>query len=67
MAVITEITLAGARVNAGLSQEKVAETLGISVNTLIAWEKGNSEPKITQARSLAKLYKVPLDCLIFLG
>lgn len=60
-----KITLAAARVNAGLTQEDVTKALGITKNTLVSWEKGTSEPKITQAQELSKLYKMPLDCIFF--
>ena len=33
----------------------------ISKNTLVNWEKGLSEPTITQGRRLSELYKIPLD------
>lgn len=60
------ITLAAARTNAGLDQERAAKELGTSKNTIVNWEKGRSEPTISQARKLAKLYKISLDQLIFL-
>lgn len=56
-----QISLAAARVNANLTQEDVAKTLHITKNTLVAWEKGMSEPKISQARQLSELYNMPLD------
>ena len=34
-----KITLKAARVNAGLTLEEAAKTLGISRSTLISWEK----------------------------
>ena len=60
------ISLAAARVNAGLTQAEVAKILHISPNTLVAWEKGKSEPSISQGRVLGELYNMPLDSLIFL-
>lgn len=60
------ISLAAARVNAGLTQAEVAKILHISPNTLVAWEKGKSEPSISQGRLLGELYNMPLDSLIFL-
>ena len=33
----------------------------ITKNTLVNWEKGLSEPTITQGRRLSELYKIPLD------
>lgn len=59
------ISLAAARVNAGLTQDDVVRELKIAKNTLIAWEKGLSEPKISQARMLSELYNMPLDNIFF--
>lgn len=56
-----QISLAAARVNAGLTQEEVAKALKVSKNTIVAWEKGTSEPKTSQAREMSELYKMPLD------
>ena len=35
-----QISLAAARVNAGLTQEEVAEKLQVSKKTIVNWEKG---------------------------
>ena len=56
-----QIPLAAARVNAGMTQEEAAKEMRVSKNTLVNWEKGVSEPSITQGRELAELYKIPLD------
>jgi len=56
-----QISLAAARVNAGLTQEDVAKEMKVSKNTVVNWEKGLSEPTITQGRELSELYKMPLD------
>lgn len=56
-----KISLAAARVNAKLTQEDVAKHLNVSKNTVVAWEKGTTEPKISQSRQLSELYKMPLD------
>lgn len=56
-----QISLAAARVNAGLTQEEVAKKMGISKNTLVKWEKGGSEPSISQGRKLSAIYDMPLD------
>lgn len=60
-----KITLEAARINRGLTQKEVAERLNVTQQTLSAWEKGLREPKISQARKLAKLYDVPLDNIFF--
>ena len=56
-----QISLAAARVNAGLTQEDVAKKMKISKNTLVNWEKGKAEPTVSQGRRLSMLYKIPLD------
>lgn len=60
-----QISLAAARVNANFSQDQVARLLKISKNTLVNWEKGNSEPKVDQAIKLSELYRLPLDAIRF--
>lgn len=56
-----QISLAAARVNAGLTQQDVANALKISKQTICNWEKGKAEPSITQARDLSELYNISLD------
>ena len=56
-----QISLAAARVNAELTQDDVSKKMKISKNTLVNWEKGLSEPTISQGRKLSELYKIPLD------
>lgn len=56
-----QISLAAARVNAGLTQEEVAKVLKVGKQTIVSWEKGKSEPKMSQSRELSELYKMPLD------
>ena len=60
-----QITLAAARVNAGLTQEDVAKDLHVSKNTIVAWEKGTTQPTITQAKRLSALFAFPLDNIDF--
>lgn len=56
-----QISLAAARVNAGLTQEDVAKALNVGKQTVVNWEKGKTEPKMSQSRELSNLYKMPLD------
>lgn len=56
-----KISLAAARVNAGLTQDDVAKMLKVGKQTVVNWEKGKSEPKMSQSRQLSKLYNMPLD------
>lgn len=37
----------------------------ISKQTLVNWEKGNSEPTVSQSRRLSELYKIPLENIFF--
>lgn len=56
-----QISLAAARVNAGLTQEEVAKALKVGKQTIVSWEKGKTEPKMSQTRQLSELYKMPID------
>lgn len=56
-----KISLAAARVNAGLTQEEVAKRLKISNKTLINWEKGAAEPTFASLSMLSEIYGIPLD------
>ena len=53
-----------ARKKAGLSQESVAEKLGVSRQTISKWETDETVPDIYQSKNLAKLYSLTLDELI---
>lgn len=53
-----------ARKKVGLSQETVAEKLGVSRQTVSKWETDETVPDIYQAKKLAKLYNLTLDELI---
>lgn len=53
-----------ARKKAGLSQEAVAEKLGVSRQTISKWETDETLPDIRQSKELALLYKLSLDELI---
>ncbi len=61
-----KISLAAARVNAGLTQEDVAGLMELSKKTLINWEKGIIKPKPAQFEMLCRIYNIPSD-YIFLG
>lgn len=53
-----------ARKKCGLSQEDVAEKLGISRQTVSKWETDETVPDIRQSKKMAILYNVSLDELI---
>ncbi|MFP3154430.1 helix-turn-helix transcriptional regulator [Lachnospiraceae bacterium ZAX-1] len=56
-----QISLKAARVNAKLSQEQVAKALHVGKQTVVNWEKGYFEPRISQMRDLSELYNMPID------
>lgn len=47
-----------------MSQEDLAEQLGVSRQTLSKWETGESLPDIEKCRLLAELFEVTLDDLV---
>lgn len=53
-----------ARNRKGLSQELVAEQLGISRQAVTKWELGQSKPSARNLQALAELYQVPVEELL---
>lgn len=52
------------RKQAGLSQEDVAEKLGVSRQTVSKWETDQTVPELIKAKLLSQLYNVSYDYLI---
>ena len=52
------------RKNAGLSQEELAEKLGVSRQAVSKWECGESLPDTDNLITISKLYGVSLDALV---
>ena len=50
-----------ARKRRGLSQEDVAQRLGVSRQTVSKWETGETVPDIRQSKKMAALYHISLD------
>ena len=48
----------------GLSQEQLAERLGITLGTVSKWERGASEPDLMYIMEIAELFHVSVDVLI---
>lgn len=57
-------TLKEVRKRKGLSQELVAEELGISRQAVTKWEAGQSKPSARNLQALAELYQVPVEELL---
>lgn len=60
-----KISLAAARVNAGLDQTLASVKLGVNVATLRNWEKGKTVPGYDQVMKICDLYQYPADYIFF--
>lgn len=56
-----KISIASARVNSGMTQPEFAKKIGVSLSTVINWEKGRTEPNASQLRTISELSGVPMD------
>jgi len=56
-----QISLAAARVNAGMTQDDVAREFHVSKATIINWEKGKVIPSTATVEKLCRTYKIPQD------
>lgn len=56
-----QLSLKALRVNAGLTQQDVADRLGVSRHTIINWENDEERPKELVIYALAYLYKTDID------
>ena len=52
------------RIRCQMTQEFVAETLGVSRQSVSKWENGSSDPNTSNLIALAKLYKVSPQTLL---
>ena len=52
------------RKSLGLTQEQLAERLGVTLGTVSKWERGSSEPDLGYIMDLAELFHVSVDALI---
>lgn len=52
------------RVRCQMTQEFVAETLGVSRQSVSKWENGSSDPNTSNLIALAKLYKISPEELL---
>lgn len=51
------------RVNMNLTQEDLAERVGVSRQTIIAIEKGNYTPSVLLALKIAEVFKKPVESI----
>ena len=53
-----------ARKSAGIRPERAAVELGVSITTLLNWERGITKPNANNIRDMARLYDVTSDYLL---
>lgn len=56
-----KISMAAARVNAGLTQKGLAKVCKVSESTVVNWEAGKSMPSVRKLHLLETAYGMPLD------
>lgn len=56
-----KISLAAARVNAGMTQKDVAKRLNVTAQTVRAWETGKTAPKSAVLLALSQIYAIPAE------
>ena len=61
-----KITLAAARINAGLTQKEAAERLNVTPKTLGKWERAETFPDARHIDAICNLYAVSYEQIIFL-
>ena len=52
------------RVKAGLTQEEIAEKVGVSRQAVAKWERGDTMPDIESCIALTEIYGTTLDALV---
>ena len=56
--------LRNTRLDAGLTAEQVAQKIGVHPNSLLMWERGETEPLGESLIGLSKLYQKSPDWLL---
>lgn len=60
-----QLSIKAARVNANLTQQELAEAVGVTTQTINSWENGRREPKVSQAKVLCETLGVRMDDIFF--
>ncbi|MBQ8263207.1 MAG: helix-turn-helix transcriptional regulator [Oscillospiraceae bacterium] len=63
---IEKLTLPAARKLANLTQRELASRCNVSESTVINWEKGRTEPTVSQAVKIGEAVGIYYDHIIFL-
>ena len=62
-----QISMAAARVNAGLTQSELARRMKVSRNTVVNWETGKVIPNFAQLNLFCSIVKIPIDYIFLHG
>ena len=54
------------RLNADITQETLAEIIGVTRQTIISIEKGNYTPSVVLGLKIAKFFKKPLEEIFYI-
>lgn len=49
------------RLNSGISQRKLADSIGVAQSSINYWEKGQRTPSVSAAQKLADYFNITLD------
>lgn len=60
-------TIRELREGAGLTQVQLANKVGVTPSAVYNWERGRNEPKASQLRTMARLFGVSMDAIVFEG
>ena len=63
---VMKITLPAARKNVNMTQKDLANACGVSESTVSNWEKGKTEPSVSQARRIGEVVGIHYANIIFL-
>ena len=55
------VSLAAARANASMTQQQLADALGVDKGTVYNWENGKGIPSAINLRKISELSKIPMD------
>ena len=61
----TNRVLQTARVKKAMSRKHVAEEIGVSENTIVAWETGEKQPRFEKIPHICRTYRIGTNELLY--
>lgn len=65
--IIEKVSLPIARKIKGITQTQLAKACNVSVSTVSNWERGKTEPTVSQAKKIANVCGMKIDDIKFLA